>query len=116
MFIVLVGSKSDLTQSRAVPAVFAQNLQKNMPNCKFTIETSAYEDVHSINQLFTQIGREIIKGNYYTQKWETIFMRLDDIKAILSLNRMASRFSPSLNRQYPLLLSNLLQFYFPPSI
>ena len=26
MFIVIVGSKSDLAQSRAVPAVFAQNL------------------------------------------------------------------------------------------
>ena len=68
MFIVIVGSKSDLSSNRAVPAVFAQNLQKNMPNCKFTIETSAYEDMTSINQLFTQIGREIVKGQYYKQQ------------------------------------------------
>ena len=48
MFIVIVGNKSDLTESRAVPLVFAQRLQRELPNCKFITETSAFEDVASI--------------------------------------------------------------------
>jgi len=45
MFIVIVGSKSDLADNRAVPIAYANKLQRHMPNCKFTIETSAHEDV-----------------------------------------------------------------------
>ena len=48
MFIVIVGSKSDLAANRAVPAVFAQRLKNEMPNCKFTIETSAFENYETI--------------------------------------------------------------------
>ena len=48
MFIVIVGSKSDLAANRAVPAVFAQRLKKDIPNCKFTIETSAFENIDTI--------------------------------------------------------------------
>ena len=48
MFIVIIGSKSDLAANRAVPAVFAQRLKNEMPNCKFTIETSAYENIGTI--------------------------------------------------------------------
>ena len=65
MFIVVVGSKSDLAANRAVPAVFAQRLRKELPNCKFAMETSAFENVGTINQLFEQIGREIIEGGYF---------------------------------------------------
>lgn len=68
MFIVIVGSKSDLAQNRAVPAVFAQRLRSEMPNCKFTIETSAFENIETIDQLFSQVGREIVDGKYYTKK------------------------------------------------
>ena len=53
MFIVIVASKSDLTQNRAVPTIFAQRLKKELPNCKFTVETSAYENIDSIKQLFS---------------------------------------------------------------
>ena len=68
MFIVIVGSKSDLAQNRAVPAIFAKRLQNEIPNCKFTIETSAFENINSIEELFNQVSREIIEGGYYTQK------------------------------------------------
>ena len=67
MFIVIVGSKSDLSANRAVPAVFAQNLQRTIPNCKFVTETSAFEDQRSIHELFNQIGKEIVNGSYYKQ-------------------------------------------------
>ena len=68
MFIVIVGSKSDLTDNRAVPKAFGQKLKKEIPNCKFNIETSAYTELDSIHQLFTQVGQEIINGKYYTEK------------------------------------------------
>ena len=45
MFIVIVGSKSDLAANRAVPAIFARKLKEDIPNCKFTIETSAFENI-----------------------------------------------------------------------
>ena len=48
MFIVVVGSKNDLAHNRAVPQSYAQNLKSQFPNCKFTIETSAYENIESI--------------------------------------------------------------------
>lgn len=66
LFIVIVGAKSDLAANRAVPAVYAQTLQKQFPNCKFVTETSAYEDKESIISLFNKIGQEIVKGGYYT--------------------------------------------------
>lgn len=48
MFIVIVGSKNDLTHNRAVPQAYAQKLKQEFPNCKFTIETSAFENIESI--------------------------------------------------------------------
>ena len=68
MFIVIVGSKADLAANRAVPAVYAQRLKKELPNCKFTIETSAFENIETIEELFNQVSREIIAGGYYKQK------------------------------------------------
>ena len=66
MFIVIVGSKSDLAANRAVPGIFAKRLQSEMPNCKFTIETSAFENINSIHELFNQVSHEIIEGGYFT--------------------------------------------------
>ena len=65
MFIVIVGSKSDLAANRAVPAIFANKLKKDIPNCRFTIETSAFENIDTIQQLFDQVGREIVDGGFY---------------------------------------------------
>ena len=52
LFIVIVGSKSDLSMHRAVPTIFAQRFKNQLPNCKFVCETSAYEDIQSITGLF----------------------------------------------------------------
>ena len=65
---MVVGTKGDLNENRAVPAVFAQKLRKKLPNCKFTMETSALKNVESINVLFDRIGREIIQGGYFKYK------------------------------------------------
>ena len=46
MFIVIVGSKSDLSPHRAVPKSFAISMKKRLgENCLFVTETSAYEDL-----------------------------------------------------------------------
>ncbi len=66
MFIVIVGSKSDLANNRAVPIAYAKKFQKTMPNCSFTTETSAYEDITTIKQLFDEIGSSIIEQGHYT--------------------------------------------------
>ena len=66
LFIVIVGNKSDLAPNRAVPAVFAQRFQQHNPRCKFVVETSAHEDIDSINRLFDMVSREIIEGGYYS--------------------------------------------------
>ena len=55
MFVVIVGTKSELKQSRAVPlapSAFTKRLQEEMPNCKIVMEVSAYEDMDSVNRLF----------------------------------------------------------------
>lgn len=65
LFTVIVGSKSDLADNRAVPDSFAKNLKNSLPNCKIQVETSAYENVESITSLFDQISREVIEGGYY---------------------------------------------------
>lgn len=48
MFIVIVGSKSDLTDHRAVPLHYARKMRSEIPNCRFTMETSAYENIDTI--------------------------------------------------------------------
>lgn len=68
MFIVIVGSKCDLVKNRAVPTFHAVKLQKEYANCKFTMETSAYENIETIEQLFNQIGQYIIQEGKYIEK------------------------------------------------
>jgi len=68
MFIVIVGSKSDLVKNRAVPSFHAMKLKNEYKNCKFTTETSAYENIETIEQLFSQIGQLIIEEKRYTEK------------------------------------------------
>ena len=66
MFTVIVGSKSDLTDHRAVPLHYAKRMQKDTPNCRFTMETSAFENIETIEDLFNQIGQHIIEGGFYS--------------------------------------------------
>ena len=68
MFTVIVGSKSDLTDHRAVPLHYAKRMQKDTPNCRFTMETSAFENIETIEDLFNQIGQHIIQGGFYSTK------------------------------------------------
>ena len=62
---MIVGNKSDLAANRAVPAAFATRLKNTLPNCKFVTNTSAYENIESVTQLFEQISREVIESGYY---------------------------------------------------
>ena len=67
MFSVVVGNKEDLSDNRAVPKHYKSRLMQEVPNCKIAVETSAYENVQAIQQLFQQIGQVIINEGYYVE-------------------------------------------------
>ena len=67
-FLVVVGNKSDLEEHRAVPQTFATQLKKILHNCKFTIETSSFEDMNSIRSLFEQVTQFIVNDGFYQKK------------------------------------------------
>ena len=56
--------KSDLDVNRAVPIAFAAQRKREL-NAKFHIETSSYEDINSVNQLFDQVNKIIANEGYY---------------------------------------------------
>ena len=58
MIIALVGNKSDLYDNRAVSVEYAMR-KKNDLACFMNIETSSYNDVDAIDQLFTRVAKEI---------------------------------------------------------
>jgi hypothetical protein len=39
-----------------VPTLYAKRLKSDMQNCKFATETSSFENIETIQDLFTQIG------------------------------------------------------------
>ena len=68
IFIVLVGSKCDLSEHRAVPGHYGKRLMKTIKNCQFAMETSAFENIETIQELFDTISKHIIDGGFYYQK------------------------------------------------
>ena len=61
----LVGNKSDLVESRAVPQNFGNRKKQEIRQCVMFKETSAHNDVDSILQLFNEIGIAIVRQGKY---------------------------------------------------
>ena len=61
----LVGNKSDLAESRAVPQNYGHRKKQEIRQCVMFKETSAYNDVDSILQLFNEIGVAIVRQGKY---------------------------------------------------
>ena len=61
----LVGNKTDLTESRAVPLSSGQFKKQEIRQCVMFKETSAHNDVDSILQLFNEIGIAIVRQGKY---------------------------------------------------
>ena len=60
MILVLVGNKSDLQENRAVPQEYAIQKSEDL-GCFMHNETSAWNDIESINFLFNRIAEELVK-------------------------------------------------------
>jgi len=48
----VLGNKDDLSDNRDVPMNYCKKLQREVPNCKIAMETSAFENVEAIQELF----------------------------------------------------------------
>ena len=57
---MLVGNKSDLENGRAVAYDYAIMKANELGCCKY-LETSAWTDINSIDELFSTIAQEIVK-------------------------------------------------------
>ena len=65
-FSVLVGNKKDLSESRAVQKQRMSQITKELPNLKINVETSTYDDVQGIQDLFTEISKIIVNDGFYS--------------------------------------------------
>ena len=63
----LIGNKSDLYDNRAVPERFGENKSSEISQCVMFKETSTYNDVRSVENLFKEIGAAIIKKKHATK-------------------------------------------------
>ena len=66
MALVLVGNKSDLDEERKVSFEEAQMKSRDL-GCFMHIETSAWTDIDSINELFRRIADEIVRRKLFTE-------------------------------------------------
>ena len=62
---VLVGNKSDLADQCDVPVAYASRLAEDL-GCEFYMETSAHNDVNSIQALFKEILRKVVDKKLYS--------------------------------------------------
>ena len=65
-FSVLVGNKKDLGESRAVSINSLGKIKKELPNLKINLETSTYDDVQGIQDLFNSISEIIVNEGFYS--------------------------------------------------
>ena len=65
--LFLIGNKSDLSTQRAVPLAYGQRRAQEIPQCVMFKETSAFNDVESIQALFNEIGTAIIRKKHVSK-------------------------------------------------
>lgn len=65
-FSVLVGNKKDQGESRAVSIKCLGKIKKELPNLKINVETSTYDDVQGIQDLFNSISEIIVNDGFYS--------------------------------------------------
>ena len=63
--IFLVGNKADLADQRAVPFTHGNQKKRLLKNCVRFVETSASQNLESINSLFNEIARSIVLEERY---------------------------------------------------
>ena len=63
--IFLVGNKADLDDQRAVPTNQGKFKQRDVKKCVRFLETSAAENLQSIQLLFEEIARAIVLEDRY---------------------------------------------------
>ena len=66
-FSVLVGNKKDLAASRAVSEEKLSKEAVNLPNLKMNVQTSTYDDVQGIQDLFKSISEIIVNEGFYSE-------------------------------------------------
>lgn len=67
VLLVLVGNKSDLDQDRQVSHAAAMESLNDL-GCAFYHETSSWNDLNSIKELFDEIGKKLVEKRLYQDK------------------------------------------------
>ena len=64
---VLLATKKDLVDQRKIPTVHGEMKKREIDDCFYFNETSAYEDVEGVQTVFKDLANHILRNELYTE-------------------------------------------------